>query len=52
MKRQKIEALVVKCQKARGEISLFSKEKKNYKSDTRNQIDLDQVSNNQKLLQL
>ena len=52
MERWKIKAIVTKCQKARGEISLFSEGEKNYKSDTGDETDPDQAGNDEYLLQL
>ena len=52
VKRWKTEALTVKSQKTRGGISLSSKEEENYKSDTGDEMDLNQAGNNKNLLQL
>ena len=41
VERRKIEAIAARCQKARGEISLSSEEKENYKSETEDKTDLD-----------
>ncbi len=49
---QKTEAMLAKRQRARGRISLSSEEEKNYKSDTRDETDLDQANNNKIPLQL
>ena len=43
--------MAAKCQKTKEEISLSSKKKESYKSDTRDEIDLDQA-NDQYPLQL
>ena len=45
VERQKIKAMAAKRQKARGGISLSSKEKKSYKNDTGDKIDPDQANN-------
>ena len=44
VKKQKIKAMVAKCQKARGGIGLSSKKEGNYENDTRNKTDPDQVN--------
>ncbi len=44
--------MAMKRQRTRGGISLSSKEKKNYESDTRNKTDPDQVNNDKNPLQL
>lgn len=44
MKELKIEAVAAKRQRARGEISLSSKEKKNYKSDNGDKTYLNQAN--------
>ena len=44
--------MAVRCQKARRGICLSSKEDENYESDIKDEIDPNQVSNNQNLLQL
>ena len=44
--------MAIKHQRVREGISLFSKKKENYESDTRNKTDLDQASNDKNLLQL
>ena len=44
--------MTVKCQKARGGINLSSEEEKNYKSNTKDETDLDQAGNDKNLLQL
>ena len=36
--------IAAKCQKAKRRISLFSKKKGDYKSDTKDKIDLDQAN--------
>lgn len=45
MKKQKIKAMVIKYQKTRRGISQSSKKKSNYKSDTKDKIDLNQANN-------
>ena len=52
VERQKTKAMAIRRQKARGGISLSSKKKKNYKSDTGDKTDPDQAGNNKNLLQL
>ncbi len=52
MKKQKIKAMSMKCQRARGRICLFSEEEKNYKSDTGDKTDPDEADNNKNPLQL
>ena len=42
VKRQKTKAIATKCCKDRGRISLLNKKKGNYKSDTKDNIDLNQ----------
>ena len=51
VERRKTEAMVVKCQRARGGIGSSSKEEENYKSDIRDETDPDQAGNNKNLLQ-
>lgn len=46
----KIKAMIAKHQRARGRISLSNKEEEDYKSDTRDEINLDQ-GNGKHLLQ-
>lgn len=41
MKKQKIESIVVECSKIREEINLSNKEERNYKSDIKDETDLD-----------
>lgn len=43
-KRQKMEVVVVKCQKVKGRISLSNEEKENYKSNTWDEINHDQAN--------
>lgn len=50
IERRKTKTIVAKYKRARGEISFFSKEDKDYESDTENETDLDQA-NNKYLLQ-
>lgn len=50
IEKQKTKAIAAKYQKARWEISLFKKEKKNYKNDIVDETDPDQVGNNKYLL--
>lgn len=52
MKKQKIEAIAIRCQKARGGINLFSEEEENYKNDTGDETNLDQAGNNKNSLQI
>lgn len=52
VERRKTEAIVAKYQKARREISLSSKEKENYKSNTGDKINPDKVGNKKYPLQL
>ena len=49
---QKTEAMVARCQRARGGINLSSEEEKNYESDTRDETNPDQVNIDKNLLQL
>lgn len=51
VERQKIEAIAAECKRARGGISLFSEEEKNYESNIKDKTNLDQI-NNEYLLQL
>lgn len=51
MKKRKRKAIAAKRQRAKREINLFSKKEEYYKSDNRDEIDLDQT-NNKYLLQL
>lgn len=51
IKKQKTEVMVIKRQKTRRRISLFSEEKNNYKSNIRDEIEPD-WANNRFLLQL
>ena len=41
IKRYKVEVIATKCHRNRGRISLFSKEKENYDSDTIDNMDSD-----------
>lgn len=43
VERQKTKAIAIKRYKNRGEISLFSREERNYEINTRDDIDLDQA---------
>ena len=52
MEKRKTEAMAAKCRRARGTISLSSKEKENYKSDTEDEMDPDQAGDDKNLLQL
>ncbi len=52
LERRKTEAMVAKCQRARGGISLSSKEKEIYESDTEDETDPDQANDDENLLQL
>lgn len=45
VERQKTEAMAVKHYRYKGGMSLSSKEKANYESDTKNDTDSDQVNN-------
>lgn len=51
VEKQKIKAIVTKHQRVKRRISLFSEEKENYESDTRNETILDQA-NEKYLLEL
>ena len=51
IKKQKIKTMTGKCYKNRRQINLSNKKEKNYKSDIRDNINLDQA-NNKYLLQL
>lgn len=46
VEKEKTKALTAKHHKNRGRISLFSKEKKNYESDIRDNMNLDQANTN------
>lgn len=50
VERRKIEVIVTRRQKVREEISLFNEKKKNYVSNTRDEIDPDQADNKYLLL--
>ena len=52
VERQKIEAMAARCQRARGGISLSSKEEENYESDTGDKTDSDPAGNDKNPLQL
>ena len=52
VKKQKIEAIVTKCQRARGRICSSNKGEENYESDTEDETDLDQAGNGKTSLQL
>ena len=52
MAKRKTEAMAARHQKTRGGISLFSKKKEIYKSDTKDETDPDQAGNNKNPLQL
>ena len=52
MERQKTETMAARRQRARGKISLSSKEEENYESDTGDETDSDQAGNNKNSLQL
>lgn len=45
VEKQRIKAMAAKLQRAREGVSLSSKEKKNYESDTKDEIDLNQANN-------
>lgn len=45
MEKQKIKAITIKCYKNRKKIDLFNAKKENYKGDTKDNTDLDQVNN-------
>lgn len=45
VERRKTEAMAVKHYRYKGGISLFSEEKANYESDTKDNTDSDQVNN-------
>ena len=51
VERQKIVAMAIKCPKARGEIILFSEEKKNYRSESGDRKNSNQFGNNKNPLQ-
>lgn len=51
IKRQKIETIAAKYHKDRDRINLSNKKEKNYKGDTRNNMDLNQA-NDKYLLQI
>ena len=50
VERQKTKTMTIKCQRAKGEISLSSKKKENYESDTRDETYLNQAGNDKILL--
>ena len=52
VERPKKKAMATRRQRARGGISLFSKEEENYKSDTGNETDPDQAGDYVNPLQL
>lgn len=52
MQKRKMEAIAIKRQRAKEEISLLTKEKKNYESDTKDKTDLDKVGKDKYLIQL
>ena len=52
VERRKTEAIASRYQRAKGGISLSSKEKKNYESNTEDETDPDQANNNKNPLQL
>ncbi len=52
VERWKIEAMAAKRQRARGGISLSSEKEENYKNDTRDKTDPDQVDNDKNPQQL
>lgn len=45
IKKQKIKVIVIKCQKTIEEISLFSKNEQNCKSQIKDEINSDKVNN-------
>ena len=45
VEKRKTEAMAAKCQKTRKRISLFNEEEKNYKSNTKDEKNLDQDEN-------
>lgn len=49
VKRQKIEAMAIKRRKDRGEIILFSREKENHESETKDDTDPDQAKDKYQL---
>ena len=51
-KRRKIKAMAARRQRARGRISLSSKEEENYESDTRDETNPDQADDDKNQLQL
>lgn len=52
VKRRKVEAMFAKRQRARREISLSGEEKRNYKRNTRDEMNSNQGENDKYLLQL
>ena len=52
VERQKTKTIAARCQRTRGRISLLSKEKKNYESDSGDETDLNQAGDNKNPLQL
>ena len=44
VERRKTKAIIAKCQRAKGGISLSSEEKESYESDSKDEIDLDQAN--------
>ncbi len=52
MERWKTEAMVAKCQRARGGINSSSREEENYESNTRDKTDPDQAGDDENPLQL
>ncbi len=52
MERRKTEAIATKHRRARGGITLSSKEEENYESDTGDKTNSNQVNNDENLLQL
>ena len=52
VKKRKTKAMAARCQKARSGISLSNEEEENYENNIRDEIDLDQASNDKNSLQL